>query len=420
VRSNQEGHRPVRSGLGDVRSADSGRPGHKEVIRAIALAVLMALHLVTARPAAAQGTVNDVIGFLVTNQAVPTGDFQKDQSAADAARAAIARALLIDLTSVPLATASSGFLYRFNPGLGTVERATESFGGFFVERALTPGSGHASFGVSTTTSSFDQFDGRSLRDGSLVTIANKFRDEAAPFDTESLILHLRSSAMTVFGSVGIGSRVEVGAALPFVKLTLDGERLNMYRGATLVQATGNATASGMADLAIRGKVNVVAARSGGVAVAGEVRLPTGDASNLLGTGKTSFRIMGIGSLENGPVALHGNASMLTGGISSEFDFGGALSIAVDPRVTLSGETLVRHVTDLHALDLVAAPHPKLVGVDTYRLAEAVGSETLAVVVAGLKWNVAHTVVIGGHLNWSLTHRGLTAPLTPTLAFEYAF
>jgi hypothetical protein len=41
------------------------------------------------------------------------------------------------------------------------------------------------------------------------------------------------------------------------------------------------------------------------------------------------------------------------------------------------------------------------------------------VVAGVKWNVAHTVVIGGHLNWSLTHRGLTA-LTPTLALEYAF
>src|SRR5262249_3266335 len=234
----------------------------------------------------------------------------------------------------------------------------------------------------------------------------KFRDEAAPFDTESLILNIRSSAMTIFGSVGIGSRVEVGAALPLVKLTLDGQRLNKYRGATLVQATGKATASGLADLAIRGKVNLVAARSGGVAVAGELRVPTGDASNLLGTGKASFRFMGIGSLENGPIALHGNASMLTGGISSEFDFGGALSIAVDPRVTISGETLVRRVTELHALDLVAARHPTLVGVDTFRLAPAIEPQTLAMVVTGVKWNVAHTVVIGGPLNLSLTHPGL--------------
>ena len=80
-------------------------------------------------PAQAQQTVSDVVGFLVTNQAVPTGDFQKDAAAAEAARATISRALLVNLTSMPLATASSGFLYRLNPQLGTVERATESSGG---------------------------------------------------------------------------------------------------------------------------------------------------------------------------------------------------------------------------------------------------------------------------------------------------
>src|SRR5213595_446887 len=178
----------------------------------LALSFLLAL----SASASAQGTVNDVIGFLVTNQAVPTGDFKKDQAAAEAARDAIDQAFLLDLASMPLATASSGFLYRLNSELGTVERATESFGGFFVERALTPGHGHTSFGVSTSTTSFDRFDGRDLTNGELVTIANQFRDEAAPFDTESLILHVRSSMMTFFGSVGIGSRVEVGAAVPLV------------------------------------------------------------------------------------------------------------------------------------------------------------------------------------------------------------
>jgi hypothetical protein len=369
---------------------------------------------------AAQGTVNDVVGFLVTNQAVPTGDFQKDRAAAEAARDAIAKALLLDLTSVPLATASSGFLYRLNPELGTVERATESFGGFFVERALTPGNGHASFGVSTSTASFDQFDGRNLRNGALITIANQFRDEAAPFDTESLVLHLRSSMMTFFGSVGIGSRAEIGAAVPFVQLTLDGQRINNYRGSMLIQASGTATASGLADMALRGKVNLVAARAGGVAVAGEVRLPTGDASNLLGAGKASLRMMGIGSFEHGAFALHGNAAVVTGGISSEYDFGGAISVAVDPRVTLSGETLIRKVAELHSLALISAPHPTLVGVDTFRLAPTAGAEMLGGIVTGVKWNATHTFVIGGHLSWPLTRGGLTAPLTPTIALEYAF
>lgn len=387
--------------------------------RCLTFAVIICL-VTMCRGAAAQGTVNDVVGFLVTNQAVRTEDFPKDQAAAAAARDAIAKALLLDLTSMPLATASSGFLYRLNPELGTVERATQSFGGFFVERALTPGHAHASFGVSTSTASFDKFDGRSLRDGALVTIANQFRDEPAPFDTEALILHVRSSVMTLFGSIGLGSRVEIGAAVPLVQLTLDGQRINNYRGAMLVQASGNATASGMADVALRGKVNLVAARSGGVAVGGEVRLPTGDEKNLLGAGKTSFRLMGIGSVEHGPFALHGNAAMVTGGISSEYDFGAAVSIAVEPRVTISGETLVRRVTELHSLSLVSAQHPTLIDVETFRLAPSAGSETLAGIVSGVKWNVTHTLVIGGHLSWPLTRGGLTAPVTPTLALEYAF
>src|SRR3954463_16645420 len=161
------------------------------------------LLLAVARPLAAQATVNDVVGFLVTNQAVKTGDFEKDRAAADAARDAIAKSLLLDLTSVPLATASSGFLYRLNPQLGTVERATESFGGFFIERALTAGRGRASFGVSATTLEFNRLNGQSITDGTLVTVANRFRDEANPFDTESLTLHIRSSTMTLFGSVGL-------------------------------------------------------------------------------------------------------------------------------------------------------------------------------------------------------------------------
>jgi hypothetical protein len=364
--------------------------------------------------------VSDIVGFLVTNQAVPTANPERDREAAEAARNTISNALLVDLTSMPLATASSGFLYRFNPQLGTVERATQSFGGFFVERALAPGRGRASFGVSTTTAGFDQLDGRSLLDGTLVTVANRFRDESAPFDTESLTLRIRSSTMTVFGSVGVTDRIEIGAAVPFARLTLEGQRINVYRGNTFLQASGTAAASGLGDIAVRAKVNILAVSGGGFAVAGEVRLPTGDAANLLGAGKSSVRMMGIGSIERGPVAVHGNAALVTGGISSEFAAGTAASVAVHPRVTLSAETLVRHVSALHRIDVTAAPHPKLTGADTFRLSAGEGAVTLANAITGLKWNVARTVVIGGHLSWSLTHGGLTAPITPTLAFEYAF
>ncbi len=383
------------------------------------LLLLTALPLL-ASPARAQTTVSDVVGFLVTNQAVPTADFAKDRAAAEAARDTISRALVVNLTSAPLATSSSGFLYRLNPQLGTVERATESFGAFFVERALTPGRGRTSFGLSASSAAFDELNGQNLRDGSLVTVANRFRDESKPFDTESLTLRIRSSTMTMFGSVGVTDRFEIGGAIPFVRVSLDGQRVNVYRGSTLLQASATGTASGIADIALRAKYTLFANQTGGVAAATEIRLPTGDQTNLLGTGAASYRFIGIGSIEQGKFALHGNASFLRGGISPEWSAAGAASVAAHPRVTLSGELLTRHVSSLHDFALAAAPHPTIVGVDTLRLTAGTAATTLATAVAGLKWNVTGTLVVGTHVSFPLAKRGLTAPITPAVGLEYAF
>lgn len=372
------------------------------------------------QPSAAPQTVGDIIGFLVTNRAVQTGDFERDQAAAEAAREAITRALLVNLTSVPLASSSSGFQYRLNPMLGTMERTTQSFGSFFVERALTAGEGQASLGVSMFTTGFDRLGDLQLRDGSLVTVANQFRDEASPFDTEALTLRIRSSTMTVFGNVGVTDRFDLGAALPLIHLSLEGERLNVYRGDPFLQASGEASATGVGDAAFRAKYTLARSETGAFAAAAELRLPTGDEANLLGAGTAAYRFLGIGSLEEGRLTVHGNGGVVFGGISNELNFAGAASFAVRPRVTISGEVLVRRVNELHDLELVSAPHATVSGADTSRLLQSETAATIARVVAGLKWNVNGRLVLGGHLDFPLVRHGLTAPVTPTFAIEYAF
>ena len=382
-----------------------------------------ALLATASAPAQAQAqpeTVTDIVAFLMTNQAVRTSDIERDRNAADTARDTISRALLVNLTAFPLATSSSGFLYRLSPELGTVERATESFGGFFIERALTPGHGRASFGISATSTSFDQLDGLNLRDGTLLTIAAQFVDEPTAFDTEWLTLKVRSSTMTLLGSVGIGDRFEIGAAVPFVRLTLEGERVNIYRGTTHLQAAGFAEASGLADAALRAKYTIAATGATGLAVAGELRLPTGDADNLLGTGSTAVRIMGIGTVEHGPWMMTGNAGFARGGIADEMMFGGAAALAVHPRVTLAGEFLARRISDLGTIELSATPHPEIDKLETLRLIGGDGGRTISGAILGLKWNPAGTLVLAANVRWSLTTTGLTAPFTPSLAFEYAF
>ena len=391
----------------------------------IAAAMVAAVSLIAPRRVSAQSTVTEIVEFLMTNRNVVTDDFARDRAAVDAARDALTRALIVSLTSVPIATSSGGFVYRLNPELGTVERATESFGGFFVERALTPGHGRTSFGMSASTSAFNNLDQHDLRSGTFVTIANQFRNEGQPFDTEWLTLRVRSSSMTAYASVGITSRFEIGAAIPFVQLTLEGERLNAYEGPPyfgepVQQAAATASASGIGDAAIRAKLMMVAARSGGVAIAGEFRLPTGDERNLLGAGSAAVRLMGIASFERSGVSLHGNAGLVRGGVSDEYTFGGAAALAVAPQFTLAGELSGRYVSELRPMMLTPAPHPSYPGVETWRLTGGDPGRMISNAIAGFKWNPSGTFVIAAHLRWNLTNAGLTAPLTPSIGLEYAF
>ena len=389
--------------------------------RSLAAAILIA---VSAVPAGAQQTPADVISFLMTNQSVQTGrdglDFEKDRAAAEAARDTIARALQVNLATLPIATSSSGFVYRLDPELGTVSRVSDSFGTFFVERAMTSGRGRASFGVSGSTATYDNLDGFNLRDGTMVTTANSLADEPGPFDTEALTLKIRTSTLTLFGAVGVTDRLEISGAVPLVQMNIDGTRLNVYRGASYVQARGSASASGIADVAVRAKYRLVATRTGGFAAVAEVRLPTGDEQLLLGAGSRALRLMGIASAESGAVGAHANFSVVQGGVTEEIAGSGALTIAASPTVTLAGELLFRRLSDVRQIVAVSAAHPTSAGVTTQRLSTGASVPILANAVTGVKWNVNGTFVLSADVVWRLGNAGLTAPFTPTVSFDYLF
>ena len=72
-------------------------------------------------------------------------------------------------------------------------------------------------------------------------------------------------------------------------------------------------------------------------------------------------------------------------------------------MTVSGEVLRRHVSDLHDVNLVATPHPTIDRLDILRLTAGTSPVTLASAVAGFKWNMTGTLVLGGHVS---SHRQL--------------
>jgi hypothetical protein len=365
-------------------------------------------------------SVSDVLGFLITNRSVETGDFDRDRAAAQATSETISRILLANLATLPVTSSSSAFVYRLNPALGTEERATATFAPFMVERALTAGRHQASLALTLQHLRFTTLDGRKLRDGTLVTTANQFVDEPVPFDVDQLAVNIDSSIATLHGSFGVTERMEIGFAVPTVRLRVNGDRVNVYRGQTFTQARASATAVGFADTIVRAKYLLYDDGGTRTAVAGAFRLPTGRQVDLLGAGTTSLKVSAIESFEGRFVSTHLNVGFTVGGLAPELSYGGALAVAVARSLTASGEVVGRWLDDTGELVTSTAPHPRLVGVVTQRLLANDSAVNLITLVPGLKWNVRNTWVIAANVAIPLRDAGLVSPVTPFLGLDYTF
>jgi hypothetical protein len=389
-----------------------------------ALAAAMSVVCVTALappPAQAQRSVTEVLSFLLTNRSIPTNDPSLDEAAAAATRDTISRFLLLELSTLPTLSSTTGFVYRMDRDLGgTFVRSSESFGPLFVERSLTAGAFRPAFGAAYQEARFNRIDGRSLTDGTLVATGARLVGTTEPFDVETVSIHLRTRTLTLSTNVGLSDRLDVSAALPLVRLTMNGERVDTLRGVPALQATATVDASGIGDMVLRAKYNALRSGGTGVAIGAEARLPTGAEENLLGSGELSFKPRLIGSVESGSLSVHSELGYSFGGLSRELDYSGALAVAASDRITFVGELLGRRLDTGGRIAETVAAHPSLVGVETIRLTGVPEATYRAVAVGSVKWNVAQTWLVSASLLRPMTTAGLTARLIPSVVVEYSF
>ena len=387
-------------------------------MRALTIVVTFALTLGWPSNAAAQQSLSDVLSFLLINRSVVTGDFARDEAAAAATREALVTFVAAELNRLPTNSPASGFTYRLDPELGMSVRSSNSFGPFFMERSLTGGRRQVSFGLAYNDTSFDNIDGRDLRDGTLVATAGRLVGESNAFDAETLTLQLRTRAVTASGHVGVTDRIDISAAVPILSVSLDGQRVDTYRGSAIVQATAVASSSGIGDVRVGAKYNAIRSGGSGVALAAEARLPTGDSDNLLGTGEFLFTPRVIGSLERSRYALHGDLGYGIGRPSDEVQYAGAFTVAASSRVTLVTELLGRRLASGGRLVDVVEPHPSLIGVETIRLSATEQATHRVQLAAGLRWNVASRWLFSMNVLRPLTSAGLNARWMTTASFDY--
>jgi hypothetical protein len=388
--------------------------------RSVRIAFFTGVFMGVAVEAAAQQQVSDALSFLLTNRSVATGDSTRDEQAAVSTRDTIIRFLQTEIATLPVSSPAGAFTYRLDPALGTDVRSSPSFGPFFIQRSLTVGENQLALNVSYRSLTFDHIDGRSLTDGTLVSIASQVRGDAAPYDVETLTLHLETQTMTVAATYGVNDRFDFSAALPIVTMKLSGERVDTYRGQPFLQAAAQASASGIGDLLFVAKYNLFQSGGSGLAVAGAATLPTGDEQNLLGAGAVSIIPRLIGSFEWDRVAVPGDAGVVITGPTHYIDYGTALTLVPTSRFTVAAELLGQRFTSGGSLTDVIAPNPQLVGIDTIRLVGTDQATTRLLLVAGVRWNVSGRWLVGVNGMRSITSTGLTASWTPTITLDYSF
>ena len=274
------------------------------------------------------------------------------------------------VSSYPLPSPGGGFTYSFDPALGVLTRSSDSFGSVFGERADTIGRGKFNVGVSHTSYSFNSLGESNLRDGDLKIVfthedVNRDTSSATPWFegdvlTARLYLKVESDVTAFIVNYGVTDRLDIGAAVPLVDVSLDARSdVTIQRIATggtspihtfpngtqsdVVSQSGSA--SGVGDVALRLKYRAVKGPRGGLAFATDVRLPTGESRDLLGTGATRIGVMGIGSMNLGKFSPHVNLGYSMSGDADGVDQPDELTavlgfdIAVSPRLTVAADLL---------------------------------------------------------------------------------
>ena len=363
-------------------------------------------------------------------------------------------ALTGQIVSLPLPPPASGFTYKFDPGLGVFTRTSSSFGPIMSERHETIGGHRVSFGFAHQRLSFDTIEGLDL--GRVPAVFTHDHAELLG-GREDVITTVNDIDATVtrsatFFSYGITNSLDVSVVVPYITadivVTSDAtiERIGTTDPTThffrdLDDKIGNRRiftafghASGPGDLAVRLKQTVGKSARQGMAMGVDLRLPTGDEKNLLGTGAPGIQPFLAWSGNFGALAPHLNAgyqwngsSILGGdpgsGLSADLPDVGTYSagavVAVHPRVTAAIDVLGRYVIDsprLRAEDFRA-----LNGTSVFpNITFTSGSFNELSAAAGVKLNLFGRLLLDLNLLMPLDSAGLRDKISPLIGIEYAF
>jgi len=363
-------------------------------------------------------------------------------------------ALTGQIVSLPLPAPASGFTYQFDPGLGVFTRSTSSFGPILAERADTIGARRVSIGFAYQRLAFDSIENIDLQSVPAVFTHDNAELRGGREDVITTVNSIDSkvSRSAAFITYGVTNDLDVSIAVPYITtdIVVTSDATVRRIGTTIPEIhffravddsigdrriyTAFGHASGIGDITIRMKQAIKKSPRNGIALGLDLRLPTGDENNLLGTGAPAVQPFAAWSATYGTFAPHINlgyqwngSSTLAGdieaGVSADLPdvavYALGAVVAVHPRVTLALDVLGRYIIDsprVHLEDFVA-----LDGHSVYpNIAFDTGSINELSSAVGLKINLAGRLLLNTNLLMRLNSGGLRDKISPLVGVEYAF
>ena len=360
------------------------------------------------------------------------------------------------IATLPFASPGSGFVYDFNSSVGVYERASDSFGPVLSERAETIGRRKLYVSFSTQYFSFNKVDGINLK--AFPGILQHEKETGAPYEQDIITtlasIDLKMSQFTAVATYGLTNRVDISAAIPLVNA-----HLGLVSSATIQRVAPpspqfgqahyfdpaspdtstqavyamNNNSTGIGDISLRLKWTALRRERVAVALLGDVRLPTGDALNFLGSGAPGFRPfvalsystrrlaphVNLGYQWNGKSVLAGDPNTnRKGNLPDAFTYAAGLDVAATRRLTLAADYLGQRL--FNATRVLRTTFPDALGRVFPETKLEKDSFDLMSGAIGAKVNVSRTVLLTGNVIFRLNKAGLTAPVVPLVGVSWAF
>ena len=362
-----------------------------------------------------------------------------------------------NITNLPISATSSGPTFRFEGGL-PVQTST-SPGPVFAERARTLGRGRVLVGANVNVFNFKSVRGVNLEDIQLnFTHVNAdfpgcdsiFGGDCSQVGIPSLendfiqldiSLDLEVRSVLFLLSYGLLDWVDIGVAIPVITTTLRGvsnAQVVPFGGPTAAHffagtpdnpdlfatRTAEGSATGLGDVAARIKIAVRQSGSAQLALLADARFATGSEEDLLGSGATSLRGLGVLSAEFGAFTPHVNVGYLYRSGATETDallatigFDHALADWVAVAVDLISELQVGD----NALTL---PEPVTVEVPFRRVIRPTNipnrRDDIINGAFGFKFLTPSGLTLVMNTLWPLNRGGLRPNVAWTFGIEYSF